>query len=166
MNDVGKLLVSIVAALLVVIIFSALSRALIRWQASRLANRMIDEGLYPERYLTRTPPKLDPESKFIIHLSEEAVSCQRPDGQIERVEWKDLQRVEILTNSDGPFLPDIFWILSGTNSGCVIPWGATGDEELLQRLQQLPGFDSTAILNAAPKMEEAMTVCWQKPHLT
>ncbi len=159
MNDLGKLLVSIVGALLVVSILSALKR----WRMSRLANRLIDEVRHPERHPIKPPPKLDPESKFIVHLSEEAVSCQRPDGQIERVEWEDLQRVEILNNSDGPFLPDVFWILSGTNSGCVIPWGATGDRELLERLQQLPSFDSAGILSAATTTEEAMTVCWQKP---
>ncbi len=163
MNDLGKLLVIAVLAILVVRLLSALARILIRWQASRIANRLIDEAIHPERHPIKPPAKLDPESKFIVHLSEEAVSCQRPDSQIERVEWKDLQRVEIFTNSDGPFLPDTFWILTGANSGCVIPWGATGDRELLQRLQQLPSFDSMAVLNAAPKTEESMIVCWQKP---
>jgi len=139
-----------------------LSRFLIHWQASRIANRLIDEGLHPERYPAKAQRKLDPESRFIVHLSEEAVSCECPDGRTERVAWDDLQRVEILTTTDGPYAPDAFWVLSGTDSGCVIPWGATGDSELLERLQRLPRFDNMAVINTAPRTKKAMTLCWQK----
>ncbi|WP_395749469.1 hypothetical protein [Prosthecobacter sp.] len=75
------------------------------------------------------------ESRFVIHLSETEVSCHRPDGMIESVRWDDLQKVEVLTNSDGPLLPDVFWLLHGTEKGCCIPQGATGDGALLDRLQ-------------------------------
>lgn len=105
---------------------------------------------------------LQPESQFVVHLSDTEVHCQRPDGRTERVAWGDLQRVEILTTPDGPFAPDAFWVLSGTDSGCVIPWGATGGDELLERLQRLPRFDNMAVISAAPKSEDAMTLCWQK----
>ena len=106
---------------------------------------------------------LQPESQFVVRLSDSEVVCQRPDGQTERVAWDDLRRVEILTTPDGPFSPDAFWVLSGSDSGCVIPWGATGDRELLERLQRLPQFDNMAVINSAPKTEESMTLCWQKP---
>jgi hypothetical protein len=137
-------------------------RVLIQWQGARIANRLIDGGLHRERYAEKSPRKLYPESQFVVHLSDEAVSSERPDGRTERVAWDDLQRVEILTTPDGPFAPDTFWVLSGSSSGCVIPWGATGDGELLERLQRLPQFDNMAVINAAPKTEEAMTLCWQK----
>src|SRR5688572_14627335 len=137
---------TVVIALLVVGIVFVLSRVLIHWQASRIANRLIDEGLHPERYPAKAHRKLDPESRFIVRLSEEAVSCERPDGKVERVSWNDLQRVEILSTADGPFLPNAFWVLTGTDSGCVIPWGATGNVALLERLQRLPRFDSMAVL--------------------
>jgi hypothetical protein len=106
---------------------------------------------------------LQPESRFVVRISDSEVVCLRPDGQTERVEWDDLRRVEILTTPDGPLSPDIFWVLSGSDSGCVIPWGATGDRELLERLQRLPQFDSMAVVNAAPTTEKSMTLCWQRP---
>src|SRR6188768_4011657 len=102
---------------------------------------------------------LQPESRFVVCLSDTDVVCQRPDGRTERLAWDDLQRVEILTTPDGPFAPDTFWVLHGTNSGCVIPWGATGERELLERLQRLPQFDNMAVINTAPRTKEATTLC-------
>lgn len=154
---------AIVITLFVVIALHVLSRVLIQWLGSRIANRLIDEGLHPERYPTKPQRKRDPESRFIVHLSDDAVSCERPDGHVEQVAWDELQRVEILTTPDGPLSPDTFWVLSGSDSGCVIPWGATRDRELLERLQRLPHFDSKAVINTAPKTKESMTLCWQKP---
>lgn len=91
-----------------------------------------------------------PESHFIVHVSDSEVSCQRPDGRIERVGWDDLQAVTVETTDVGPFAPDVFWILAGSSAGssCVIPHGATGAGTLLERLQQLPGFDNEAFIEA------------------
>ncbi|MDQ3813865.1 MAG: hypothetical protein M3347_07920, partial [Armatimonadota bacterium] len=67
---------------------------------------------------------LDPESRYIVTVSETEVSCQHPDGLIETVRWDDLRAVVIETNDSGPWLADVWWILVGTQSGCVIPQGA------------------------------------------
>jgi hypothetical protein len=154
---------TIVITILVLSALVVWSRIFFRWQGNRIANRLIDQALHPERYAAKPQPVLDPECKFIVRLSDEAVSCERPDGQVERVAWDDLRRVEILKTPDGPLRPDTFWVLSGSVSGCVIPWGATGDRELLERLQRLPQFDNHAVINTAPKTESSMTLCWQSP---
>jgi hypothetical protein len=153
---------AIVITVLVLGALVALLRVYTHWQSTRIANRLIDESLRQERYPTKPQRVLDLESKFVVRLSDEIVSCERPDGQVERVAWDDLCSVEILTTPDGPPLPDVFWVLTGSDSGCVIPWGATGDEELLERLQRLPQFDNNAVINAASKTEKSMTLCWQK----
>ncbi|WP_395733822.1 hypothetical protein [Prosthecobacter sp.] len=125
---------------------------------SRLTDRVVAKALDPD-----TPQaRLDPESRYIIHLSETEVSCHRPDGTVESVLWDDLQKVEVLTNSDGPLLPDVFWLLHGTEKGCCIPQGATGDVELLARLQKLPGFNNQAFIESMGSTQEALFVCWQK----
>ena len=105
---------------------------------------------------------LQPESQFIVRLSDSDVVCDRPDGGRERVAWDDLQSVKILSTSDGPLLPDTFWVLCGSASGCVIPWGATGDRELLERLQKLPHFNNMAVINCARTTDDAMTLCWER----
>jgi hypothetical protein len=79
--------------------------------------------------------KLIPESLFIVEVSDAGVSCSRPDQKVESVTWDDLQCVEIVNTDEGPFFPDVFWVLHGSESGCVIPQGATGEEQLLERLK-------------------------------
>ena len=139
-----------------------------KWATKRLANRLVADVLAE----TTTPdgrpklkpesPKLKPESDYTVAVSEADVICSRPDGTTESVEWNDLQRVEILTTDDGPFAPDMFWVLYGSTGGCVIPWGATGENELMDRLQALPDFRNDVIVNAASLTTNNQLLCWER----
>lgn len=71
--------------------------------------------------------------------------------------WKHIQKIEIITTDDGPLAPDVFWLLHGTHSGCVIPQGATGESELLEWLQALPGFDNGALIEAMGSTSNAVS---------
>jgi len=104
-----------------------------------------------------------PEAAFVLTLSETGVSCRRSNGQVETVEWDDLQEVLIETNDQGPLFSDVFFILAGRKGGCVIPQGATGDKELLTRLQALPGFDNEAVFAAMCSTENQRFLCWKRP---
>jgi len=107
--------------------------------------------------------RLDPESRFVIQMTESEVSCHRPDGIVETVRWNDLERIDILTKSDGPFAPDCFWLLIGPGAtGCCIPQGATGDGELLARKYEFPDFDHQVFMDAMGSTQEAIFTCWQR----
>jgi len=95
-------------------------------------------------------------------LSDSEVVCERPDGTVERVGWDDLQKVEVVTTGDGPFAPDVFWVLHGRNGACAIPQGATGDRHLLERLQMLPGFDNDAVIAAMSSTSARRFLCWER----
>jgi hypothetical protein len=90
------------------------------------------------------------------------VVCDRPDGKVERVRWDDLQKVEIVTTDEGPFVPDVFWVLHGTDTGCVIPQGATGEGPFLDRMHALPGFDNGAMIQAMTSVENRRFLCWRR----
>ena len=147
----------IVAAGITIIIFVVYS-LFHKWAINRLSDRVVKKVLSGETEET----KLHPESDFIINLTDDTVNCSRPDGKTESVKWNDLQKVELLTTDDGPFAPDAFWVLHGTTGGCVIPWGATGEKELLPRLQALPGFNNEAILSAASLTTKNLIKCWER----
>jgi hypothetical protein len=104
----------------------------------------------------------DLESRFIVRISQTEIACDRPDGNTERVAWDDLQRVEVLTTSGGPMSPDVFWLLHGAGGGCAIPQGATGERELMERLQALPGFDNAMLIEAMGSTSDRRFLCWQK----
>jgi hypothetical protein len=133
-----------------------------RWWTSRAIARAFDRVRHPERYASEPAAKLEPECRFIVRLSESEVVCERPDGKVERVEWSDLQKVEVVTTSEGPFVPDVFWMLHGTNGGCAVPQGATGEKELLARLQALPGFNNGAVIDAMVCASDRRFLCWER----
>lgn len=109
------------------------------------------------------PPPLPPERHYVLALTDSSVICYRPDDTSERVDWADLQKVDIRTTSDGPFTSDVFWILYGAAGDCTIPQGASGEKQLADLLLALPGFDHEAFIQAMASTEEAVFTCWTKP---
>jgi hypothetical protein len=133
-----------------------------RRRASRMSSGVLDRALHPEQYASRPPARLEPESRFVVRLSDSEVVCERPDGTVERVGWDVLQKVEVVTTGDGPFAPDVFWVLHGRDGGCAIPQGATGDRQMLERLQALPGFDNNAVIAAMSSTSDRRFLCWER----
>ncbi|UCG61346.1 MAG: hypothetical protein JSV52_13655 [Candidatus Zixiibacteriota bacterium] len=103
-----------------------------------------------------------PERSYIVSWDERAVRCQNPDGTVAEVEWCDLYFVLLRNTDQGPVEPDVFWILVGKKSGCVVPQGATGEAKLLERLQQLPGFDNDAVISSSMCMGNQEFLCWKR----
>ena len=119
-----------------------------------MMSRILDHTLHPERYASGPRARLEPESRFVVRLSDSEIACERPDGTVERVGWADLRKVEVVTTDDGP-----------TAGGCAVPQGATGESQLLERLQTLPGFDSEAVIEAMASTSNRRFLCWQRTAL-
>ncbi len=105
---------------------------------------------------------LFPEKDYIIEITEVKISCKRPNGLIEEVTWKELKKVEIHTTDQGPFVEDVFWVLYGNERDCIIPQGATNNEELLSRLQDLPDFNNKMLIEAMSCTDNNEFLIWQK----
>src|SRR4029453_146778 len=85
-----------------------------------------------------------------------------PGGLVETVRWAELRAVLIQTTADGPFVDDVFWVLMGEKSGCVVPSEAQGCDALLRRLQSLPTFDNQAVIEAMSCTEKKRFLCWER----
>lgn len=132
-----------------------------RWAVRRTAARRLagEENPVGE---ARDQPPLGPESFCVVQVSDTGVSCRQPDGLLDTMAWDDLQRVEILTTAAGPLAPDVFWVLHGSATGCVVPQGATGEQQLLERLQRLPGFRNEAVIRAMSSAQHQRFLCWER----
>jgi hypothetical protein len=108
----------------------------------------------------------NPESNWVVTLSDEEISCTRPNGKVESLKWNDLKLVTIETTDEGPFVADVFWCLAGETSGCVVPLGATGEEAMLERLQALPGFDNEQLIEAMASTSNQRFLLWRKADVT
>lgn len=96
-----------------------------------------------------------------VSFDDKVITRTLPDGTIETVRWDDLQEVGVVTTDEGPWVEDVYWILTGTNGGCAVSGGAKGMKELLTRLQQLPGFDNEAIIKKMGT-DNNQFVCWKR----
>jgi hypothetical protein len=97
-----------------------------------------------------------------VTFNDDLITRTLSDGKTETVRWDDLQEVGILTTDEGPMVEDVYWMLVGTNGGCAIPSGAYGMDKLLARLQQLPGFDNGAVIEAMGSTTNNRFLCWKR----
>lgn len=103
-----------------------------------------------------------PEGAYQVSWDDTTITCTSPSGDVQSVPWRDLQSVAIRTTDAGPFVADVFWILQGSESTCTIPQGARGESELLRRLQELPDFNSEAVIAAMSSTDNAEFLCWSR----
>ena len=105
-----------------------------------------------------------PESGVQVSHDERSVRMTRPDTAELEVVWSDLVRVTILTTGAGPFMTDLFWVLSAREGShdIVVPLGAKGEHELLKAMQRrLAGFDNLAVIEAIGSTDNASFVVWE-----
>jgi hypothetical protein len=98
----------------------------------------------------------------VVTFDNELVTCRLRDGRTMTVRWDNLQTVLIETTDAGPFEDDIFWVLMGEESNCVVPSEAIGIKKLLKKIQILPGFDYEPATKAMSCTENKTFICWKK----
>jgi len=96
-----------------------------------------------------------------VRHDERGVSLLRSDGAARRLLWDELTEVALETSDDGPVGEDVWWVLTSGDAGVRVPDGATGTAELLVRLQELPGFDNDALIEAMSCVERRTFVLWR-----
>ena len=107
-----------------------------------------------------TPAPIEPHVHLVI--DDVGVKCERAGGVVESVAWNDLQKVAIVTTDDGPFADDVYFVLYGSHGGCVVPQDGPQSNALLERLQDLPGFDNEAVIQAMSCASNNEFLCWAR----
>lgn len=102
------------------------------------------------------------EGNPTIVVDAEGVRRQLADGSEESVTWAELREVAIRTIPDSPWNEDAFFLLVGPDGhGCAVPSRHPAADELMARLQELPGFDDKLFFEAMTSTEDSVFVCWQ-----
>ena len=97
-----------------------------------------------------------------VTFDDRGVTLRHPDGRAEFVGWSDLRAVAVETTDAGPIAEDVFFVLRGGAGVCRVPQGAAGCDELLARLQELPGFDHEPVIRAMSSAGNASFACWAR----
>lgn len=105
---------------------------------------------------------MQPEARYLVMVDDETIRCTEPDGQVCEISLHDLESVAIRTTDTGPFLADVWWVLTGGGHTCFVPQGATGEKQLMDRLFALPEFRFDAVIEAMGCADNADFLCWEK----
>ena len=108
----------------------------------------------------------NPEELFIVVMTEHGVACEHPRRKREFIEWDQINEISIVTTDEGPFAPDVWLLLIGDETGCSIPQGAVGYQELYDRISRFPGFDFKAVIAASACADNAQFMCWKRSDLS
>lgn len=73
----------------------------------------------------------------------------------------DYHKISIITTSDGPLLPDVYWVLESDLGLSVVPSEDKG-ADFLNEVNDLPGFNHQAVISAMTSVENNIFICWEK----
>ena len=103
-----------------------------------------------------------PEAQFVVEVTaDDEIVCRAPRQAEQRIKMTDLAAVYVEITDDGPWGADVWWLLNDHTGQTKVtfPQLATGETEVLARLQQLPGFAIRGMNSA----ENARFECWPSP---
>jgi hypothetical protein len=82
---------------------------------------------------------------------------------VEKVDWHQLSKVEVVTNELGPFQEDMVFLLHGAGgAGIAVPGGLAAKHGLVAVLQQrLNGFRNKELIEAAGSVSPATFTLWE-----
>lgn len=107
-------------------------------------------------------------SPVCVHHDEKTITVDDGAGGISSLAWADLGSVTVLTTSAGPFVTDLFWILSDREgrTTVTVPMDASGEHALLLAMQaRLPGFDNMAVVEAMSSTDGGVFQIWPAEEL-
>ena len=106
-------------------------------------------------------------SRVAVSFDEYKIRVTMPNGVVHALNWDAIGAVNIVTTSDGPMVPDLFWLLQSPDrkTSLTIPMGAEGEHDLLLAMQsRLPGFDNMAVVEAMSSTGPAGFIVWDPEH--
>ena len=97
--------------------------------------------------------------RFTATLAGDTLHIESPRKDIKAFDLGTLKKVSVATNDSGPFGYDLWFVLEGGNGEISFPLETDGLNEVLQRLDQLPGFRMRGMNSTA----NAWFECWPNP---
>lgn len=100
-----------------------------------------------------------------VRIVGDRVSIIDPKSREASLDLPELRSVEIVTTDDGPFNDDCWWRLFGADPAAPLayPNMADGNELVVKRIIDLPGFDHMAMMAAMGSTENARFQVWSSP---
>lgn len=104
----------------------------------------------------------NPEDKFKVTINNDFVQIEHPERKTEKILWKDIKEIKLINTDQGPFQPDVWLALLGDSSGCLIPQGAKGYDEVYEIVSKYEGFNFENVIKSMGCTDNAEFELWTK----
>jgi hypothetical protein len=102
-----------------------------------------------------------PGGPYEVIVTEDILTCTHPKRPTESIRWDQVQEITLVTTSEGPLLPDVWYLFVGDGTGCSVPSEAKGFDQLWDVFKnRFPTIDYTAMTAAGT--DDARKVIWNK----
>lgn len=112
--------------------------------------------------LFKRQSKKQPEDYYEITISKEYVKVEHPNRKTEQIKWNDIEEIAIITTDEGPFLPDVWLILTGKTKGCSLPLGAPKFDDVYNAISKFEGFNFEEFIKSMGSAENKRFELWKK----
>jgi len=109
-----------------------------------------------------TPVSSNPEDAYIVTITDEYVKVEHPRRKTESIQWKNIEEIWLVNTDDGPFLPDVFLLLTGNNEGCIIPQGTKGCDEVYDIVSKYDNFSFENVIASMTCTDNQRFVLWKR----
>ncbi len=97
-----------------------------------------------------------------VAVTQEDLTVLYRNGESEAHPFSTFKKVTVITTDQGPLVDDVFWLIL-CDTILMIAQGTPGEDKLLQRLQELPGFSNEQVIKAISCSDNAAFPVWEKP---
>jgi hypothetical protein len=103
-----------------------------------------------------------PGGPYTLIITDEEIACEHPERPREVIRWRAINEIRLVTTSDGPFHPDMWFLFMGESTGCSVPSEAKDIEQIWPLFEQrFPGLDYAAIIDGGGTSDRQTTL-WRR----
>ena len=119
-------------------------------------------GLWNKLFGKTKTKDRQPEDLYEVEITDSLVKVTHPSRPIETINWTEIQEIKLVNTNEGPFLPDVWLILTGNNKGCSIPQGSDGWDKVYDIISKYEGFNFESVIESASCAENKTFELWKK----
>lgn len=103
-----------------------------------------------------------PEDAYKTTITKDYISVEHPKRATELIRWEEIEEIFLINTDEGPFMPDIWLILSGKGKGCSLPQGSEGFERVYDIVSKYSEFNFESFIESMSCTESKQFILWQK----
>ncbi len=115
---------------------------------------------FNKKIIVDTPQQ--PEDLYKVELTGTVIKVTHPKRADEEIRWEEIEEVRFVNTDEGPFLPDVWMILSGNSKSCSIPQGSKGWDAVYDIVSKYQGFNFENAMKSATCAENQVFEIWKK----